>query len=365
MCPNSLTPFRILYNYLKLIYNEIHDFRFEGDIKMIQFKVGLLGAGAISAIIADTLNDLDGFTPYAIASRDKEKADNFGKEHNIDVCYGSYDELINDPEVELVYVGTVHSTHADLAKKCIEAGKPVLVEKPFSYNAKTAGEVLQLAKEKQVFCGEAMWLRYLPMMKLIVDIVNTGLIGDARTFVASLGYDLKDHERVTSLETAGGALLDVGVYPITMAFMMFGSAPSAVASNFSRLKSGVDAMSTLQMSFPKGKFATVTMSMIGNLDNRGIVYGTAGRLEIDNVNCPTNLKIFGPNGTQTQEFNVKDKDKNGYEYQFMSARQAIIVGRAETPENKPTDIMALYSFTDAIRKTWKLAYPLPGEEKVD
>lgn len=330
---------------------------------MIQFKVGILGAGVISGIIADTLNELDGFTPYAVAARDKEKADKFGEEHDVDVRYGSYDELINDPEVELVYVGTVHSTHAELAKKCINAGKPVLVEKPFSYNAKTAGEVLQLAKEKNVFCGEAMWLRYLPLTKLINDIVSSGLIGESRTFVASLGYDLKDRERVTNMETAGGALLDVGVYPLTLAFMMFGGAPSAVASSFARLKTGVDAMSTLQLGFPKGKFATITSSIVSKLDNRGIVYGTAGRLEIDNVNCPTNLKIFGPTGEQTQEFNIKDKDKNGYEYQFMAARQAIIVGRPETPENKYTDIMALYSFTDAIRKTWKLNYPLPGEEQ--
>ena len=331
---------------------------------MIEFKVGILGAGHIAGVIADTLNKLDGFTPYAIASRDKDKAIAFGTDHNIKVCYGSYEELIADPEVELVYIATVNSTHAELAKKCIEAGKPSLVEKPFSYNAVTAAEVLKLAEEKNVFCGEAMWTRYTHMLNLTLDLLRKGIIGDVRTVVASLGYDLRESESRKSKETAGGSLLDLGIYPLTLAFMIMNTPPVSVASNYVKLNTGVDAYSTIQMSFPGGKFATVINSMLGVLDNKCTIYGTGGRIEIEGVNCPQRVRVFAPNGKQVQELNPTEKFINGYEYEFLAAREAIIVGRLETPQNTRGNIMALYSFTDTLRKTWDMIYPLPGEETV-
>ncbi len=331
---------------------------------MIEFKVGILGAGHIAGVIADTLHKLEGFTPYAIASRDKDKAIAFGTEHDIKVCYGSYDELLADPEVEMVYVATVNSNHAEIAKKCIDAGKPSLIEKPFSYNAKTANEVLQYADSKKVFCGEAMWLRYHQMMEITLDLIKKGIIGDVRTVVADLGYNLREKERITSMETAGGALLDLGIYPLTAVFMIMGTPPVSVASNYVKLASGVDAYSTIQMSFPKGKFATVITSMLGKLDNKCIIYGTDGRIELDNVNCPEKVRVFGPNGNQTQELNMTERYINGYEYEFLAAREAIIVGRMETPQNTRTNILSLYTFTDTLRATWELFYPLPGEDDV-
>ena len=331
---------------------------------MIEFKVGILGAGHIAGVIADTLNQLEGFTPYAIASRDMDKAVAFGTEHNVKVCYGSYEELLEDKEVEMIYIATVHSTHAELAKKCIDAGKPCLVEKPFSYNAKTAAEVLKYADEKGVFCGEAMWLRYHPLMKLILEFVQKGVIGDVRTVIADLGYNLRSVERLTQPETAGGALLDVGVYPLTAVFMIMGGPPISVASNYSKTNTGVDAYSTIQLSFPNGRFATIISSMMGRLDNKCIIYGTEGRIEVNNTNCPELVRIYGPDGNQTQELKMRDRYINGYEYEFLAAREAIIVGRQETPENTRTDIMNLYAFIDTLRASWDLIYPLPGEDDV-
>ncbi|MCR5105843.1 MAG: Gfo/Idh/MocA family oxidoreductase [Eubacterium sp.] len=332
---------------------------------MIEFKVGIMGAGHIAGVIADTLNKLDGFAPYAIASRDLDRAIAFGTDHNIKTCYGSYDELLADPEVELVYIATVNSTHAELARKCIDAGKPCLVEKPFSYNAQTCKEIMDYATEKKVFCGEAMWLRYLPMMRLVSEILGKGIIGDVRAITATLGYDLHDRERLTSPELAGGALLDLGIYPITALFMIMGGPPVSVASNYSRLQTGVDAFSTIQISFPKGKFATIITSMMGVLDNKCMIYGTSGRIEMDNINCPSRVKVFAPNGQQMQELGVSEKHINGYEYEFIAAREAVIVGRLETPQNTRNDIINLYSFTDTLRKTWGVIYPLPGEDSLE
>ena len=139
---------------------------------MINFKVGILGAGKIAGVIADTLNKLDAFEPYAIASRDQEKADAFGAEHGVTKCYGSYEALIEDPDVELVYVATPHAYHAKHAKMCLNAGKPVLVEKAFSYNAHSTKEVMELSEQKGIFCGEAMWIRFMPMYKLLLEYLQ-------------------------------------------------------------------------------------------------------------------------------------------------------------------------------------------------
>lgn len=331
---------------------------------MIEFKVGILGAGHIAGVIADTLNDLEGFTPYAVASRDLDKAVAFGTEHNVKTCYGSYDELIADPEVELIYIATVNSTHAELAKKCIEAGKPSLVEKPFSYNAETTKEVLDLAKEKNVFCSEAMWLRYHPLFKLAMDVINKGGIGEVRTMTTALGYDLKKSERVLSAETAGGSLLDLGVYVLTAAFTIMGSLPISVSSTFSKLKSGVDAFETIQMNFPKGRIATVTSTMLYKADNRAVIYGTAGRIEIENINCPESVKIFNADGELAQEIKPNERYLNGYEFEFMAAREAVIVGRIETAEVTTANTVSMYNFIDTIRATWDVTFPLPGEEKI-
>ncbi|MBO4591927.1 MAG: Gfo/Idh/MocA family oxidoreductase [Eubacterium sp.] len=329
---------------------------------MIEFKVGIIGAGNIAGKIADTLNKLDGFTPYAIASRDLDKAVAFGTEYGIKTCYGSYDELLADKDVELVYIATVTSTHAELAKKCIDAGKPCLVEKPFSYNLQTTKEVLDYANEKKVFCGEAMWLRYVPMLRLTLDIINQGEIGDVRTVIADLGYDLKGVDRLTNMELAGGALLDLGIYPLTAVFMIMNAPPVSVASNYSKFNSGVDAYSTIQLSFPKGKFATVVTSILGELDNRCVIYGTNGRIEIENINNPQKVRVYAPNGEVTKELNLTEKHISGYEYEFIAARQAVIVGHLETPENTRANILNMYNFTDTIRKTWDVIYPLPGED---
>lgn len=331
---------------------------------MIEFKVGILGAGHIAGVIADTLNQLEGFTPYAVASRDLDKAIAFGTEHNVKTCYGSYDELIADPEVELVYIATINTTHAELAKKCIEAGKPSLVEKPFSYNAETTMEVLKLAKEKNVFCSEAMWLRYHPLFKLAMDVINKGGIGEVRTMIASLGYDLKKSERVLNAETAGGSLLDLGIYLLTAVFTVMGSLPTSVSSTFSKLKSGVDAFETIQMNFPKGKLATVTSTMLYKCDNRATIYGTAGRIEIENINCPEAVRIFDVNGNLSQEIHPNERYLNGYEFEFLAAREAVIVGRIETGENPSGNSVSLYNFTDTIRATWDVIFPLPGEERI-
>ncbi|MGN0436492.1 MAG: Gfo/Idh/MocA family protein, partial [Wujia sp.] len=292
---------------------------------MINFRVGIMGAGNIADTVADTLNKVDGLEPYAIASRDMAKACEFGDKHNIEKRYGSYEELVADPDVELIYIATPHSLHAEQAKMCINAGKPVLVEKAFSYNAKTAIEVFNLAKEKHVFCCEAMWIRFMPIYHIVKDAINKNLIGNVTSLTCSLGYDLRGKERLVKPELAGGVLLDLGVYPLHLAALVFGKNPDAIASTCARLETGVDAVDTIQLNYKGGQNAAITISMTYKCDNSAKIYGTTGYIEIDNINNPTSVRIFRGDNQLAANVTVPEKQINGYEYEFITARNEIIL----------------------------------------
>lgn len=328
---------------------------------MITFKVGILGAGAIAARIADCLNELSGFTPYAVASRDEAKATAFAVTHQIEKSYGSYDELIADPAIELVYIATVTSTHADLAKRCLEAGKPCLVEKPFSYNSATTREVIQLAEEKGLFCGEALWTKYMPLTHTVIKLANESLLGPIRHVNASIGYDLHEVERLTSLELGGGALLDIGIYPLSFVVSLMGQLPANFAPSITKWKTGVDAIDAIQLNFAKARSASVFATMTYNTENKATIYCTGGRIEIDDVNCPEKVTVYGTNGQPVQLLEKPEKQQTGYEYEFLAARDAIMVGKTETPEHTHQDIIHLSSFLETIRRSAGIVFPLPGE----
>ena len=238
---------------------------------MIDFKVGILGAGKIAGVVADTLNKLDAFCPYAIASRDMERANEFGDKYNIEKRYGSYEELANDPDVELIYIATPHSHHAEQAKMCLNAGKPVLVEKAFTCDTKTASEVIKLSEEKKVFCGEAMWIRYLPLYMQLIDLINKGIIGQVNAVSCSLGYNLRDKERVIRPEHGGGALLDLGVYPINLFTMIYKQVPISIGATCVKLDTGVDAQESLEFNYKNGKTAYAFLTMMYKADNNAII----------------------------------------------------------------------------------------------
>ena len=329
---------------------------------MIEFSIGILGAGHIAGVVADTINKLSGFRVAAVAARDEAKAKEFADKYQIPKAYGSYEELMKDPEVELVYVATVNSNHALLAKKCIDEGKPVLVEKPFSYNAATAVPVIQQARDKGIFIGEAMWTRYFPIIDRLRELVKEKKVGPIRYVTSTLGYNLREKERLLRPDLGGGALLDLGVYPIHMIELGLGM-PASMASSFIGINTGVDAMETIQMTFPQGQGATAVVSMMAELDNRTVYYGAEGRIEIEGTNAPTRLAVYDKDGKLIEEKFPDENQISGYEYEFLAAREAIITGKLETEQTRHAETGQILSFMDAIRSTWNLRFPLPGEPK--
>ncbi len=328
---------------------------------MLDFRVGIMGAGKIAGIVADTLNQLNQFTPYAIASRDINKANSFGEKYNIEKRYGSYEELVNDPDVELIYIATPHSEHAAQAKMCLEAGKPVLVEKAFSYDSVTTAEVLNLAHEKNIFCGEAMWIRFLPMYRMLLQQLEQGVIGRVTGLTCSLGYDLRNKARVLSPELAGGSLLDLGVYPINLASMLFGTEPVSITSSCAKLETGVDGQSTILIHFKGARSATLFTTMMYKPDNNARIYGEKGYIEIDNINNPEAFRIYHGDHNLVFEAKKPDRQISGYEYEFLAAREAIIVGANECREMPHQETLRIMRICDGLRKTWGVKFPMDIE----
>jgi len=167
-------------------------------------KIGILGSGMIVHSITATLRDMDNMERYAIASRTKERAEQAAKEFNFEKAYGSYEELVADPAVELVYIATPHSRHYEDMKLCIAAGKPVLCEKSFTMNSAQAKEIKALAAEKNVYVAEAIWTRYMPSRQLINEMISSGIIGKVTTLTANLSYAMSANPRIVLPELAGG-----------------------------------------------------------------------------------------------------------------------------------------------------------------
>lgn len=325
---------------------------------MINFKIGILGAGNIAAKIAETLEQLDSFEVYAIASRDTDKANSFGDKYSVEKRYGSYAELISDPDVELIYIATPHSNHVELAKQCIEAGKPCLVEKAFSYNATTAEEVLKLSEEKGVFCGEAMWIRFMPVYRFIYEKLREGIIGEPQQISCSIGYDLRGKERLAKPELAGGALLDLGVYPLNLFSIVFEAQPENTIASCLKLPNGVEAQISLNMTFPKGKTANALITMLYGTGNEGRIFGNKGYMVIDNINCPNEVKIFSGDNKQLADLKVNDRQISGYEYEFIAARDAVITGKYESPAMPHSETIRILKICDNIRNACGIKFPM-------
>ena len=189
---------------------------------MKKLKMAILGAGGIASTMAGTISRMEQVECYAVGSRSMEKAQAFAQKFGFQKAYGSYEELVKDEEVELVYIATPHSEHYENARLCIRHKKPVLCEKAFTANAKQAKELLDYAKKEKVFITEAMWVRYLPMLQTIRAELADDVIGTPTMLTANLGYLISEVPRLQRPDLAGGALLDVGVYPINFARMIFG-----------------------------------------------------------------------------------------------------------------------------------------------
>lgn len=319
-------------------------------------RVGILGAGKIAGIMARTLREMENVQAWAVASRERERAEEFARTYGIERAYGSYEELVEDPAVDLIYVATPHSHHAEHCLLCIEHGKPVLCEKAFTANAAQARQVLARAEERGVFLTEAIWTRYMPSRRMIDDLIGEGALGEVFSLTANLGYPLTHVERIMEPALAGGALLDIGIYPLNFASMVLGDEVEDVTSACVKTSTGVDAQSSIVLRYRDGKMATLHTTVLAATEQYGIIYGTKGYLIAHNINNIDRISLFGPDRSLRREITVP-KQITGYEYEVEACRRALETGALECPEMPHAQTLRMMEQMDALRRDWGVRYP--------
>ncbi len=328
---------------------------------MSKLRIGLMGAGNISGVMAKTVKGMKDVSLYAIASRNQEKAEAFAKKYGVKKAYGSYEEMLRDKKVDLVYIATPHSEHYDNAMMCIRHKKPVLCEKAFTANAKQAREVLAYAEREKVFIAEAIWTRYMPMVGMIKEALSQGLIGRPRLLTANLSYSLEHIERLYEPSLAAGSLLDLGIYPINFASIFFGTKIEKVSSFCTYTETGVDKQETITIQYKDGKVASLTASQCCIGDRKGIIQGTDGYMVIENINNYERFTVY--NGEHKRILHRKaPKQITGYEYEVEACIRALKNGALECPEMPHAETIRIMEFMDERRKDWGVVYPFEKEE---
>ena len=320
-------------------------------------KVGIIGTGWIAEKAANTLKGMTTCEAYAVGSRKQETAQAFAEKWNIQKAYGSYAELIADPDLDLIYIGTPHSHHYDVAKEAILAGKPCLVEKAFMANARQTKEIIDLAHERGVFLAEAIWTRYQPAVGIVRNLIADGRIGTPKLITATLGYSMGQKERIFRPDLCGGALLDLGVYVINFVRMFTDSDIKTIDGYCVKSETGMDLTNTITMVLNDGIVANVQSSAACVGDNIGVIAGTEGNIIIDNVNNPQTITVNGPDRTYIETIRVPQQI-TGYEYQFEACRQALREGLLEPREMSHAETLYIMELMDGLRQKWGVRYPM-------
>ncbi len=319
-------------------------------------RVGIMGTGSIAHKMATTLAGMEGYGCWAVASRTKEKAEAFAGEFGIEHAYGSYEELLQDPEVELVYIATPHSHHYQHARLCIEHGKAVLCEKAFTANAREAEEIIRLAEGKGVFITEATWTRYMPLSLEIMDLVKKGAIGHPYTLSANLCYPIEWKERIQRPELAGGALLDIGIYALNFAAMIYGEDIERTVSACTKTETGMDDQNTITQFFSDRRMAVLFSSIYPRSDRKGIISGDKGYIIVENINNPEVARVYDLNYQLVSEHYAPEQI-TGYEYEVMASFEAMDKGLLESPYMPHKETIRMMRMMDELRREWGVVYP--------
>ena len=323
-------------------------------------KIGILGCGAMAETFADTLRQMEEAECCAAASRTLKRAEEFAGKYGFKKAYGSYEELCADPEVELIYIATPHSSHFDNMKLCIRHKKPVLCEKSFTVNAREAEQIREYAEQEQVFVAEAIWTRYMPSRNMIQEIIDSGIIGDISVLTANLSYPISHKERIMRPELAGGALLDIGVYGVNFAMMYFGTDIERIESSVRMTDTGVDAMESITIFFRGGRMAVLTHDIYSRSDRKGIFYGEKGYIIVENINNPQSISVYDTEDRLVRRMDVP-KQISGYEYEVLECIDAVRSGEKESTSMPLSDTIKVMEIMDQLRGQWGLVYPRERE----
>lgn len=325
---------------------------------MEKIRWGIIGAGKISTKFAKALCSMEDVELAAIASRDAKRAKNFAEQFQIKKVYTSYEELAKDPEIDVIYIGTPHTEHKANTALCIMNSKAVLCEKPFTVNHKDTEYLISLAREKDVFLMEAMWTKFLPVTYTVKQWLKDGIIGNVKYLNVSFGYhaEFDMSSRLYDLNLAGGALLDVGVYPITYTIDLMGKLPDKIASSAYLGKSGVDEMNVIAMCYDSGTMVDLSSAVCARTSNEAIIVGDEGKIVVPNFWSAEHAEAFNENGEVIASFH-DPFTANGYEYEAAEVNRCLREGKKESDRLPLADTLEIMKVMDSLRAEWGLVYP--------
>jgi predicted dehydrogenase len=318
---------------------------------------GILATGTIARHFVQDLLDMPDAEVAAVGSRGQEAADRFAAAHGIPRAHGSWQALADDPDVDVVYVATPHSAHHQASLTCLRAGKAVLCEKPFTLDLAQAEELVTVARTAGVFLMEAMWMRCFPGIHTMSGLIADGAIGDVTAVNADFGLStpLDPTHRLRSPELGGGALLDLGVYPVSFAQIVLG-APTEVRAWARLTPEGVDENTAMIFGYPDGALASLTCSLVGDSARTATVTGTRGRIELPrNFYRPTHLTLVR-DGAEPERVPTPF-DGLGYHFEAAEVHRCLRAGLTESPAVPLAGTLAVMATMDAVREQIGVTYP--------
>ena len=323
---------------------------------MKKYNFAILSAGYIAGVMADTLSKMTNeLTTYAIGARDLKRAKALADKFGFKKSYGSYEELVKDKNVDIVYVASPHSHHYEHVLLCLRNGKHVLCEKAFTANVKQAKELTALAKEKNLFLGEAVWTRFMPWVQEVQKVLQKGVIGEVLAVQCGFGQPLLHVERLTDPNLAGGALLDLGIYPLTFSSLILGTDIQKYSGEAVLTDRGVDAQNSITLIYKSGKIASLTSNMTASMPNTGTICGGCGYIITHDFWKCQRFTVCVKN---SEPYDVSCPfEISGYEYEVRAAIKAINDGRLYCNEMPHSESVRLMEIMDGLRAMWGIKFP--------
>lgn len=319
---------------------------------------GILSTGNIAGAFVTGLRALPDAEVVAVGSRTRESAEAFGAKFGIPRRHATYEALAADPDVDVIYVASLHPFHKDNAILCLDHGKAVLCEKPFTVNAADAGQVVAVARRRKLFLMEAMWTRFLPMTVKVRQWLGDGVIGEPRFFQANFGFDVGEKPEGRHLKRAsgGGGLLDVGVYTIAYAQMIFGGEPESISGAALIGPTGVDEQAGALLRYPGGRIAQLSFAVRMNLGQAATIYGTLGRIRLEPTFWRGSKMILSVAGKPDEAVDLPPPG-NGYTCEAAEVMRCLREGRLESDVMPLDETLRIMRIMDTLREPWGLKYP--------
>ena len=317
---------------------------------------GIIGPGAIANAFAREVNNTKNGVLSAVYGRNENKVNEFCKTYNVENYYTNIDEFLNSEKIDAVYIATPHSYHMEYAKKCIKAKKHILCEKPFSYNYETSKAALDMAKENNIFIMEALWTLFLPVINKAKTWIKEGRIGKIKLITANFGFISEEdiNSRLYNPNLAGGALLDVGIYPILFSNYIMDNIPSEINATAKFTRTNVDETDVINLKYEEGALASLTCSICSDTDNTAVIYGEKGKIVIPTFWMAKEAFLHIEDKVEKY---IDEYKESGYKYEIEEANNCIINKELESNIASHKVTLELVKIMDEIRGKIGLRYP--------